>query len=85
MTKHSIPAKPIGTRSYYIAEVTGEAPDTTETPAALIKTTSAAAALRYWVTPRYVVRLAEQDDFYACAEAGIKPVTPAIIEGGSDD
>jgi hypothetical protein len=84
MAKRSVnsDSKSLATRAYYIAEVTETEGGTTQKPAALIKTTSAAAALRYFVTPRYVVRLAEQDDIYACAEAGIKPVVPAVIPDG---
>lgn len=63
------------TRLYVIIESTPSTEDepATKRPVALIKTTSAAAALRHYVAPKFVATLAGQEALYACAEAGIKP------------
>jgi hypothetical protein len=70
------PAKPAATRLYVIVETTPTTEDNAASthPVALIRSTSAAAALKHFVTPKYVAQFAEQEDLYACAKAGIEPV-----------
>lgn len=77
MTKPTAAPEPKATRLYVVIETTPATEDdpASTRPVALVRTTSAAAALKHFVTPKYESRFAEQDDLYACAEAQIKPVT----------
>jgi hypothetical protein len=75
MPKRNQNSVPPSTRLYVVLEsvaATEDEPATTK-PVALIRTTSAAAGLRHFVTPKYECKLADQETLYACAEAQIKP------------
>jgi hypothetical protein len=71
-----------GTRLYVIIETTAATEDEPgqTRPVALIRTTTPAAALKHFVTPKYESRFAEQADLYACAKADIEPVDASDAE-----
>jgi hypothetical protein len=64
---------------FYIAEVMPATDDqpASEKAVALIKAHRDAGAMKHFIAPRFVIRVATSDDIYACAEAKIKPEVAA--------